>query len=127
MLHIDPVERVAAYIKDDYKLLVGDQDSSASCDSSEFYPLNVTSVNFDIIQLFNIMDDPSEETDLWGDYPEIAKNMTEELKSYLSHQEPIQCQLDRAHPHCVVTIVCDNCIKSVYALTIVCDNCIKCG
>ena len=30
-------------------------------------------------------------------------------------------------PHCVVTIVCDNCIKSVYALTIVCDNCIKCG
>lgn len=94
MLHIDPVERVAAYIKEDYKLLVGDQDSSASCDSSEFYPLNVTSVNFDIIQLFNIMDDPSEETDLWGDYPEIAKNMTEELKSYLSHQEPIQCQLE---------------------------------
>ena len=36
----------------------------------------------------------------------------------------------RAHPHCVVTIVCDNCIKSVYAATIVCDNldnCIKCG
>ena len=94
MLHIDPVKRIAAYIKDNFKLLVGDQDSSATCDSSDFYPLNITSLDLDIIKLYNIMDDPSETTDLWEDYPEIAKNMTEEIKSYLSHQQPMQCQLD---------------------------------
>lgn len=94
MLHIDPVKRIAAYYKHDYKLLVGDQDASESCSSSTFYPLNVESIDLDIIQLYNMVDDPSETTDLWDYYPDIAKNMTDELLSYLSHQKPLQCQLE---------------------------------
>ena len=93
MLHIDPVIRVAAYIKADYKLLIGNQSNSATCLTTKFYPMDINCIDMSIIQLYNIIDDPSETTDLWEDYPDIASEMTDDLVSYLSHQKPMQCQL----------------------------------
>ena len=52
MLHIDPVKRVAGYMKREYKLLVGNQDNSASCSSSSFYPLDINSIDLSIQHLF---------------------------------------------------------------------------
>jgi len=102
MLHIDPVMRVAAYIKDDYKLLIGDQDSSATCRSTMVYPMNEMSIDWDIIKLYDVFSDPSETTDVHDDYPSITTVMSEELKSFLNHQKPMQCQLamvDGAYPN----------------------------
>ena len=92
MLHIDPVDRVAAYIKYDYKLLIGEISNHVSCSTSQVYPLDIDCLDMSQIQLYNIRDDPSERTDVWGDYPDIVNEMTGDLLSYLSHQKPLQCQ-----------------------------------
>lgn len=93
MLHIDPVKRVAGYYKNDYKLLIGDQDSSASCESDAFYPLNIDSIDLSIIQLFNITADPNEADDTSDKYPDVVKDLVQDLTDYLKEQRPLQCQL----------------------------------
>jgi len=96
LIHIDPVNQIAAYIKEDYKLLIGNQSNggASGCSSTQFYPMDINCLDMSEIQLYNLINDPSERTDLYEDNPDIAKGMTDELVSYLSHQKPIQCQLE---------------------------------
>ena len=94
MLHIDPVRNVAAYIKEDYKLLIGNQSNDADCSTTQVYPMDINCLDMSIIQLYNIINDPGEQTDIWEDNPDIAKEMTDDLLSYLSHQKPMQCQFE---------------------------------
>ena len=93
MLHIDPVKRVAGYLKNQYKLLIGPQDSSATCDDSTFYPLNISSIDFSIIELFDIYNDPNEAQNIADDLPDIVADLRRDITDYLSHQNPLQCQL----------------------------------
>ena len=93
MLHIDPVKRVAGYIKNNYKLLIGDQDSFESCSTTLFYPLNIKCIDLDIINLFDIFDDPNESTNIADDYPDIVDDLKADVIECLSHQIPLQCQL----------------------------------
>ena len=93
MLHIDPVTHVAAYIKEDYKLLIGNQSYAADCDSTKSYNISIESLDMNFISLYNIVDDPRENTDLWNDRKEIGNKMIDDLTSYLSHQRKMQCLL----------------------------------
>ena len=93
MLHIDPVNKIAGYIRGDYKLLIGDQSNAATCSSSEFYPLDIECLDMSIIQLYNLIEDPGEITDLYEDKQDLANEMIDDLLKYLSHQMPMQCQL----------------------------------
>ena len=105
MLHIDPVKRVAGYYKDGMKLLVGDQDNGNSCSGTEFYPLNIDSIDLDIIQLFNLTADPNEADDISAGNPDIVADMVFDLTEYLEKQRPLQCQLptvDGSYPNSVV-------------------------
>lgn len=102
MLHIDPVKRVAGYYKQDFKLLIGDQDSSNSCETTAFYPLNIESIDFDVIQLFNITADPNEADDVSSKNPDVVTDMIYDLTEYLKKQRPLQCQLpeiDGSYPN----------------------------
>ena len=93
MLHIDPVKRVAGYLKKEYKLLVGPQQSSAVCTGDTFYPLNISSIDFTIIQLFDIFEDPNEVKNIAHTHPDVVAELTGDIADYLSHQNPLTCQL----------------------------------
>ena len=105
MLHIDPVKRVAGYYKNNMKLLVGDQDSTNSCSGTQFYPLNINSIDLDVIQLFNLTADPNEANDISSGNPNVVTDMVNDLAVYLKKQRPLQCQLptiDGSYPNSVV-------------------------
>ena len=87
MLHIDPVMRVAGYYKNQYKLLIGDQDSNASCDSNASFPLDIGSIDLDIIQLFDVFSDPSETTDISQSHGGIVDDLVWDVVKYLQCQE----------------------------------------
>ena len=52
--------------------------------------------NFEIclVLLFDIINDPYEQTDISEDNGEIVGDMVDAVISYLSHITPLQCQLD---------------------------------
>jgi len=93
MLHIDPVERVAGYLKGKFKLLIGNQDSKSKCVKALFYPLDIGSIDLDIIQLFDIYEDPYETTNIAEQNPGAVDELRSDVLEFLSHQNPLQCQL----------------------------------
>ena len=94
MLHIDPVKRVAGYYKNQYKLLIGCQDCDVECAGSGFYPLNIESIDFDLIQLFDIFADPNELENISSHKQDVVDDLKADVIEYLSHQTPLQCQLE---------------------------------
>ena len=96
MLHIDPIKHIAAYIKEDYKLLIGDQSYSGTCDSNLVYNISIESLDMNNILLYNIVQDPSETTDLWegGQHDDVGVEMIDDLLVYMSHQKKMLCLLD---------------------------------
>ena len=94
LLHIDPVTRVAGYINGTYKLLIGEQSNSKACSSSKFYAFDINALDLEHVMLFDIINDPYEQTDISEDNGEIVGDMVDAVISYLSHITPLQCQLD---------------------------------
>jgi hypothetical protein len=80
-------------LKDGYKLLIGPQDSTVSCEDDTFYPLNISSIDFSIIELFDIFVDPNEAENIAESNPDIVADLRSDVTDYLSHQNPLQCQL----------------------------------
>jgi len=102
---IDPVTRTAAYYKGPYKLLIGNQNNLAICDSNYVYELDINSIDLTQRQLYNVFEDPSELTDLSEEKVDIVHDMVQELIPYLNHQQPLQCQfgaVNGAYPNEVV-------------------------
>ena len=93
MLHIDPVKRVAAYYKGRFKLLLGPQQDDSKCLTDAAYPLDIGSINLKIKQLFDVYSDPGEEHNIASGNPDIVQELLDDVIEYVSHQNPLQCQL----------------------------------
>jgi len=98
LVHIDPVSKVAGYVKDQYKLLTGyyantTAVSSAHCSNSTTVALNVSGIDLHHILLYNIILDPLETTDISAERPDEVNVLMTALLSFCDEETLLQCSI----------------------------------
>eukprot|EP00116_Pleurobrachia_bachei_P003572 sb/3463834/ len=95
LVHINPVNEVAGYIKGDYKALFGVQSisSESTCQTNYQYTFGEHCVNWNVTRLFNITDDPFETNNLSKTHPDVLEVLKAKIMDYFDELEPLQCTL----------------------------------